>query len=173
MQLDPPPDVNAAWNWTQNVADGIARLQNLAGSVRSTAGGNAYQFWNRQVQQWNNENVRWQNQNHPTVPPPEQVDPGPNSSPNCHFIGSLNPATGISTPNTGTPNTYWYGDAILMKQNAGTKDADGTNANYLSWHEGTQTVPGSWAFHKWNRVNSDIVYEFCTCTTFQSCVRLH
>jgi hypothetical protein len=172
MQLDPPPDPFSVWNWSLNVSDGISLLQSLAGSTTSTAGSQAYPFWNRQIYQWNLENVALQQQGQPTFPPPEKADPGPYFSPNCTFIGSLSPATGISTPNTGAPNTYWYGDAVLMKQNNGTYDACGNNANYVSWIQTTSQVPGHWSFDK-SVLNSskDIVYEYCTCTTFQACIR--
>lgn len=179
MQLDPPPSPSTLWNWYQNLQDGVAHLQNLSGGTTDVAAqgaqnATAYAFWNGQVQQWNDENLVNQAQTPPlpTFPTPESVDPGPNSSDNCHFIGSLNAATGISTPNTGVPYTYWYGDAILMRMNAGTIDACGNNANYISWTNSKPGTPGHWSFDKTTKVNSDIVYEFCTCTSNSACVRL-
>jgi len=179
MQVDPPPTSYTLWNWYQNLLDGIAQLQAKAGQPSDVAAqgaqnSTAYAFWNGQVQQWNDENLALQAQTppQPTFPTPESVDPGPNRANNCHFIGSLDAATGISTPNTGLPYTYWYGDAILMRMNAGTIDACGHNANYISWINSKPGTPGRWAFDKTTTINSDIVYEFCTCTSFSACVRL-
>jgi hypothetical protein len=155
MQLDPPPSIDAIWNWRTAVSAGIQRLDDLAGPPRYTdeSDGRAYPFWVRQVRQWKAFNSL-----HPSnqvAAPSDQQE-----SANCRF--TLSPApdpTNPTTPNTGVLGAYWFGDALLMYQNAGTGSS---GANWLTWKKSQGT--GSWNFHKDNGVNHDIVYEFCTCT---------
>jgi len=178
MQVDPPFSLDTIWNWSKNLSDDNTHLQNLAGSMYSMSGGSAYPFWQRQVYQWYLENYNQISQTppQPALPLPEDVDTGPYSTPNCAFIGSVstpNPTGLYSTPFTNITNTYWYGDAILMKQNAGTTNkCTLSTANYVAWKQGTLTQPGSWVFNKPTLDSADIVYEFCTCTTFAACQRI-
>ena len=188
MQLDPPQNYSQIWNWQANVQRGITNLSNLAGNTTdrlNTQGG--YGYWNSQVRQWQRYNQLvakyingggGANQLAP-VGPPEAYDApttltinGTTNTvqtmpiPNCQFIGSYNPSTGLSTPSTSSP--YWYGDAVVMKQNAGTVDCAGVNANYISWGDSGAPptgAPARWYFHKATKYSGDIAYEFCACGT--------
>jgi len=136
------------------------------------------------VYQWNSENNQRQLLNQIPFLTAEQADPGPPvQSPvqNCKFVTSLNPATGYSNPNTGLPNTYWYGDAVVMKKNAGTYNPCASvppvtppnhSAHYVSWVNSTNQNPGFWSFSKPTPYSSDIVFEFCSCSNSQGCARL-
>jgi hypothetical protein len=188
MQLDPPAGMPALWNWLQNIQDGDALLQTIAGPVQDTSNANGsgpanapgYPFWIRQVKQWLIYNNVQAASNQTPAPEPATVDPGPPSgyppSPNCNFTVSLNGPlatngstnAGVATvPYAGSqPNTYWYGDAIVMKR------YDGAPTDYVSWNntQQSQGVTPFWSFNKANSVSQDIVYEFCTCSTTQSCL---
>ena len=123
MQLDTPkPTVGQIWNWQANVDGGKTLIGNIAGSPTSQQNG-AYGYWNQQVVKWQayNQKVALYIANGgganqlAAVGPPENYDAAMsvqlNTSPpttvqtvpvpNCKFIGSYNPSTGISTPNTG------------------------------------------------------------------------
>jgi hypothetical protein len=55
-----------------------------------------------------------------------------------------------------------------MKQNAGTVDCAGVNANYISWGDSGAPptgAPARWYFHKATKYSGDIAYEFCACGT--------
>ncbi len=167
MQLDPPPpqtpgQSESIWNWHTNIVEGKNRLSNFTG---------AYPFWIRQYDQWVAYNARAKPSDR--VEPAEKHDPDRAQSgsrfytPKCNFVTSR-------TPIIGQPTQYWYGDAVLMFQNAGTADSTGIVANYVSWIEpiqGVSTTGGHWSFHKYNKINKNIVYEFCTCDTIASCQR--
>jgi hypothetical protein len=76
---------------------------------------------------------------------------------------------GLETPTNGTGNTYWFADAILMKQ------YNGAPANYVSW-KNTKLVQGQapyWSYNPSNSVSANTVQEVCSCTgPPRSCVRL-
>jgi hypothetical protein len=165
MQLDPPPSWDDIWNWRTNIADGNNLLQTLAGPQADAGGGQAYPFWIRQVRQWQANNLIRRDNNQPLVPAPD-----PQQESVCTFTVSrpgdpvLAQTMGLSTPNTGLANTYWFGDAILMKQYAGAP------ANYISWLTGTT----EWKFNKPNSVSSNIVQAFCSCGSPGSgCIQGH
>ena len=160
LQLDPPMLPTDIWDWRGNISSWQTRFREIAGPERDTRAESsdpnwdkrAYPFWIRQVLQWQEYNANQILQGGQPVSWPG--DPGPNISSSCIFQAPQ--ATGFPTRNTGQPNTYWYGDAILMKQ------VGGAPQNYVSWIEGSQP---RWSFHKENSINCDVVYEFCTCTS--------
>ena len=183
LQVDPPPSGSTLWNWSQNLTDGIALLQTKAGSPTavgpnpSPTGEAGYPFWNGQVAQWNVENQQRQAAGLAPVGTAETFDPAPTlpspSVPTCTFSTSFSTSLDISVPSTDA-NTYWYGDAILMMQYAGTADSCGNSANYVYYVQGnlSQNTTGYWSFHKVNGVSANIVSEFCSCTTYNSCIRV-
>jgi hypothetical protein len=160
MQVDPPVQASDIWNWQQNISDWQTNLQTMAGPEAYTTltDQSAYPFWIRQVQQWQEYNAN--------LPGDQQVlwpgDPGPNFSANCNFAAPS--LTASTVRNTGQQNTYWYGDAILMKQ------LGGASTQYVSWYNTDQNATPYWSFNKANSVSHDIVYEFCTCTTVNQSV---
>jgi hypothetical protein len=185
MQLDPPSGMPDLWNWLQNIQDGDALLQSIAGPVQDTSNANgvgadqrAYPFWIRQVKQWLIYNNTQAASGQTPAPTPDSADPGPPSgyppSPYCSFTVSLNSAvapSGASPAGTATvpyfgaaQNTYWYGDAVAMKQ------FNGAPTNYVSWNNITNPNSPVWSFNKANTTSIDIVYEFCACSTVQGCI---
>ena len=172
MQVDPPPSLDAIWNWRSAIAAGKNKLDLHAGPVQdlSDAAGvglggenRAYPFWIRQVKQWRiyNSAPRFGRQ----LPPPDDQ-----TESTCKFTLSPASAPLHSTPTTGIGGVYWFGDAILIKQYGGTETKTGKNANYVSFINNTSTlVEPSWSFFKPNSVSSNVVYEVCTCTSNQQC----
>lgn len=160
-QLDTPtPNMSEIWNWKLN-ADGISALLRLKSGVTvfngNTKDKSAYQFWLRQLLQ-----AKAYNDSRPVnarVPLPADVQESI-----CTFRASEVPIVGI-------PNTYWFGDAILMKQYAGAAK------NYLSWVNDQQGGVPYWEFNKptysanGTVIDANIVREFCTCGTLATCER--
>jgi hypothetical protein len=182
LQLDPPTYPADIWNWQQNISDWQTSLQGQAGPEVGSLNGTssaAYPFWIRQVMQWQNYNCGQypcaSNNGAPVITNSKPVywvqDPGQpstgnpnptNYSPNCNFLAPS--LTASTVRDTGQPNTYWYGDPILMKM------LGGAPAAYLSWNniEESQGVTPFWDFEKANSVSEDIAYEFCTCSVLYS-----
>jgi len=176
--------MNSIWSWKASIAAWETQWAqtwdpNYASPNDNNQG--AYPFWVRQAYQWaeyNNENGNW-----PASNPAEQLDPGPgpfsSTYPSCQlpampisFVTNLNLGTFISEPYDGPIlSQYWYGDAVLMKQLAGAADSCGHNAQYVSWNNSNPRVTPQWSFQKASLYSADIVYEFSTCSTLQSCVR--
>ena len=161
LQLDPPTTAFDIWNWRTNISSWQVRFEGVAGPERDTQLDpipnlhdiRAYPFWIRQVVQWQTYNAAQRLNSLPEVP--WLPDPGPNFSSNCSFQPPS--TTAFPVRNTGQSNTYWYGDAILMKM------VGGSPTNYVNWNNTDPNNP-SWSFAKSNSVSKDIVYEFCTCT---------
>jgi hypothetical protein len=160
MQLDPALTVDLLWNWRANIDGGKTKLDQKAGPQRFTNNddGRAYPFWIRQVQQWNTFNASRQNPNDRVAPPPDRQETG-----NCTFTLPLDrpwdsnkDSIGLETPTNGSSNTYWFGDAILIKQYNGAKP------NYVSWL-GTAKPP-SWSYKPVNGAGRNYVREVCSCT---------
>lgn len=156
-QLDPPPGLDAIWNWKSNVAASISLLESKQGPPQLTTNNDnrAYPFWMRQIRDWNVYNA---NSPGPTAPIP-QDDLNPNSpgiQPQCRF-------TFAEAPITGVPGTYWFGDAIWMKQYAGAPQ------NYISWDNLTDPNNPRWVINRANPVENNVVGEFCTCESRQTC----
>jgi hypothetical protein len=87
MQLDPPSSTYQLWDWKQNVAEGISRLNTL----------NADSFWANQVQAWDAFNALYPSA---YVYPPNDEQEGP-----CTF--SMSPTGGNSHP---------FSDAVWIKR---------------------------------------------------------
>jgi hypothetical protein len=133
MQVDSPPSLDAIWNWRTAIAAGKTKLDSHAGPVQDTSDPKgqgtdkrAYPFWIRQVKQWQIYNSK------PTfgsvIPaPPDQTEGTQGSS--CTFTLSPSAAPAYTTPNTGQTGTYWFGDAILIKQYGGVASTT-KNANW-------------------------------------------
>jgi hypothetical protein len=83
----------------------------------------------------------------PTAPPPADQQ----ESAACTFTLALD-SNGNATQTTGRSNTYWFGDAILIKQ------YNGADHNYISWNSTT------WGFNKANTKSTNYVGDVCTCT---------
>ena len=166
MQTDPPPSLDAIWNWRTSIQAGMDRLNALAGPVRDTSNTSgkgtdpsAYAFWIRQVKQWYLYNK--QNSGSPVAAPLDQVESS------CRFgLAAASPPQ-YTTP-TGQSNAYWFGDAILIKQYGGAATKL-KNANYLSWNNVNPTQAPFWDFFKPNKVSSNVVFEVCSCATNATC----
>jgi hypothetical protein len=197
LQTDPAPDMNSIWSWKGNIAAWETQwAQVFDSNYASPTDGNqqAYAFWVRQAYQWAAYNI--ENGNWPTSSPAEQSDPGPgpfgsyvngvfvptpqqpfNPTPlppmPVSFVTNLNPNTLVSQQYDGPiMNEYWYGDAVLMKQLAGTASTCSPNGpQYVSWNNTIKGVAPQWSFQKASLWSADIVYEFSTCSTLSSCVR--
>ena len=88
------------------------------------------------------------------------------------FVGQQYSGPPVQEPYDGSvTNTSWYGDAVLMKQIAGTADQCGNNAQYVSWNNTNPVVTPVWSFVKSSLFDADIVYEFTTCSSLATCVR--
>jgi len=88
MQLDPPPSQSDVFEWTQNVTDGVSKVNALESGATA--------FWNRQVAQY----AAWAKAHNGTPPPPA------NDSEGTSCVFSYTP--------TGTE--YPFSDAIWIKQ---------------------------------------------------------
>jgi hypothetical protein len=193
MQLDyPVPTIQQIWNWQANVDQGKALIGLKAGSTTDQSG-TGYGYWNQQVFNWQryNQGVASYvaagggvNQLAAVLAPENYDAPAtlanvgvvPNVPvttipiPNCKFIGVSTP------PNSGDSGTYWYGDAVVMKRNAGTgtcKGQGGKPYEYVRWNNSgvpPTGAPAVWTFNKGTGYSGDIVYEFCSCKTSSSCV---
>jgi hypothetical protein len=89
MQVDPPSSLYQIWDWTENIPEGLNRLNAY----------NADTFWNQQVQNWQSFNLLQLANGLQTVPAPLDTSEGP-----CVFSSS---PQGSSHP---------YSDAIWMKR---------------------------------------------------------
>lgn len=151
-QLDPVDSTDQLWNWRSNAAGTIKRLDGRQG----------YGQWISAVTQWNARNLQLKQVGQPTTPaPPDVVETS-----SCTFTLPLDQyGAGLTTSATGQPNTYWFGDALVMKQTGG-------GPRYVA----LDPVTNMWSFNKvstiqWNTNSGTIVeyhnfaYEFCTCTT--------
>lgn len=86
---------------------------------------------------------------------------------NCTFTLPLNKpwdsnkdSVGLETPTNGANSTYWFGDAILIKQ------YNGARPNYVSW-KNTGLQPGempNWSYKPVNAAGRNYVQEVCSCT---------
>jgi hypothetical protein len=172
MQLDPAATPDLLWNWRTNADGGRTRMDQLAGPQQYTtdSDGRAYPFWIRQVQQWNAYNARQK--------PGSRVAPASDlqETSSCTFTLPLNKpwdsnkdSIGLETPTNGTSNTYWFADAILIKQ------YNGAPVNYVSW-KNTKLAQGQapyWSYNPSNSVSANTVQEVCSCTgPPRSCIRL-
>lgn len=159
MQLtNPAPTEDQKWNWQSNIT---AAIQQLGSS-------SAYTFWRNQVSQWIQYNTNSAGQQ---VPPPNDQP----ESQYCTFTLSPNSQGTGTVPYTGSnANTYWFGDALLMKQYAGVGS---TGLNYLTWQNNPNVLAPNqipyWSELQANFSGSngaaDIVYQFCTCLPGASC----
>ncbi len=127
----------------------------------------AYPFWIRQVKQWQLYNANPQNLGTPVAGPPDQGEGSTAAS--CTFTLSPSQSTYTVPYTGGVPNTYWFGDAILIKQYGGTSTKNGNTDNYVSWLNTNPNAIPSWLFAKPNSVSSDVVYEVCTCASSDTC----
>ncbi len=173
MQLDPALTVDLLWNWRANVEGGKSELDQIAGPTEfrlknQPDGKKAYPFWIRQVREWTQYNLAAEPSKR--VPPPlDRQETG-----NCTFTLPLNKpwdankdSVGLEAPTNGTNNTYWFGDAILIKQ------YNGAPVNYVSWNN--TATPPSWSYNPKNGSSLNTVYEVCSCTAPgppDSCSRL-
>lgn len=155
MQTDPPSSTDMIWNWTSAINAGVQEISQKAGPPHYTNGDDqsAYPFWIRQVQQWWTYNtVTAPALGLSTVPaPPDQTE-----SPACTFTLAVD-SNGNPIQNIGKANTYWFGDAVLIKQ------YNGASHQYISWN----TPPGVqpyWFFNKGNGESPNYVQDVCTCT---------
>jgi len=148
------------WDWTQNILGGLNLLESNANPA--PGGQSGYTFWKEQVRQWQEYNAV-QSAGNRVGPPPDEVLPG------CRFTFTQAPAPDYSAPVTGVPGAYWYGDAVLMKNYAGTGVA---GANYISWNS-TQgnTANGKWSTNRQSLIGHNPAYEFCSCSTSAGCQR--
>jgi hypothetical protein len=169
MQLDPSTS-SQAWNWQQNIVGGLNLLD-----AKATNGGNGsgYIFWSRQVAQWQQYNAMPQNSGNPIPPPSDDVFPDPsdtNQFPSCRFSLLANAPSG-DRQGAYAPPTYWYGDPVLMKNYAGGTpnyiywNSPSGNSTSAAWGKSRVTllkIPGNFQKH-------NTPYEFCSCSTVQSC----
>ncbi len=179
MQVDPVTTQAPLWDWTAAVTAAATRLMSLSGPVQPQQpllpnSSGAYPYWYQQVDQFNKFNAIQAAAGEPTIP-----GPPPQQESTCAFtMPTDSNGNGIVEPAAGLPpNTYSFGDAILIKQYGGTYDsyrAIGTiqgpvlassTANYISWQNGplVSTRP-FWQFFKPNDVSADVVQEVCSTT---------
>jgi hypothetical protein len=113
-----------------------------------------------QVLQWQTYSATPTN---PPVPFPDDPTQSGYGYPNCSFVKPTLTATPIRS--TGVAGSYWYGDAILMKQ------LGGAPSQYVSWLPGDPAngTPATWSFNKPNGVSTDIVQRFCSCASINTC----
>jgi hypothetical protein len=169
MQLDPSSSIQA-WNWQQNINGGMNLLNTIATSAGNSFG---YTFWSRQVMQWQQYNQVPQNAANPVPPPSSEVFPDP-SDPNqfasCTFsLSQSAPYGDLQTAYTAP--TYWYGDAVLMRNYAGG------NPNYIYWNSSNgNTTTGAWGKTRGTLIIANGIkvlhnnpYEFCSCSTMATC----
>lgn len=115
----------------------------------------------------------------PTVPAPPDQQEGA-----CTFTLPMSNNAGVAGPLTNAPpNTYWFGDAILIRNYNGAYDSyrspggavvgRNPSPNYISWqNSGASAIP-YWRFFKPNIVASDTVQDVCNCTTPNSASCTH
>jgi hypothetical protein len=194
MQLDPAPSQDSLWNWQAAVLAAKDRLDSLAGTPQYGTDSAAYHFWIRQVRQWNLYNGPRTPQARVAPPPDQDESTVPNT---CRFTLPLDKpwddtksSTGLESPGTLPNGTYWFGDAILLRQYGGaitkgclTEDLPpgliqacaNWNLNYIVW-KNSNLSPGTkphWNIWKENIVSANTVYEVCSCTVPNaSCTRL-
>jgi uncharacterized repeat protein (TIGR01451 family) len=179
MQVDPVTSQAPLWDWTAAVQAAATRLMSLSGPVQPQQpllpnSSGAYPYWYQQVSQFNAYNAIQAAAGLPTVP-----GPPPQQESTCTFtMPTDSNGNGIVGPAAGLPpNTYSFGDAILIKQYGGTYDsyrATGTiqgdvlassKANYISWQNGPSVATQPfWQFFKPNDVSADVVQEVCSTT---------
>jgi hypothetical protein len=152
MQIDPPPSQTLLWNWQTDVQQ--------AGTKLGTTSGPA--FWNSQVQQFNTYNLGLAAAGLPPVPPPPDQQESA-----CTFTLPMSAGQGVSgsIAGGGATNTYWFADAIQLRNyNGGSFSYGGVTAapNYISWQANSPSI-GYWRIFKPNTVNSDIVADVCAC----------
>ncbi len=124
----------------------------------------------RAVREWNQYNA--------ALKPKDRVPPPSNRQETsaCTFTLPLNKpwdtnqdSVGLETPTDGSNNTYWFGDAILIKQYNGARVA------YVSWKNNNLQANQQpyWTYNPANPVSLNTVQEVCSCTgPPRSCIRL-
>jgi len=152
MQIDPPPSQTLLWNWQADVQQAGTKLGSTAGPG----------FWNTQVTQFNAYNQGQAAAGLPPVPPPPDQQEGA-----CTFTLPMSAGQGVSgsIAGGGATNTYWFADAIQLRNyNGGAFSYGGVTVapNYISWQANSPSI-GYWRIFKPNTVNSDIVADVCAC----------
>jgi hypothetical protein len=155
MQIDPPPSQTLLWNWQADV-------QQAGTTLGSTSGPS---FWNTQVAQFNTYNQNLALAGLPPVPPPPDQQESA-----CTFTLPMSAGAGVpgSIAGGGATNTYWFADAIQLRNYNGASFSYGgvtTSRNYISWQANSGSIGsiGYWRIFKPNTVNSDIVADVCAC----------
>jgi hypothetical protein len=130
MQIDPPTSELDLFSWVQNVADGVAKAQNLETSATT--------FWKRQVYQYK----QWVKANPTTAPPPPSPDPESNCG---SFV--------YGTPLLGQ---HSFSGAIGIKKynGLGLKSVSSENGyNYIIWQNtGANQLNPLWAMYPYTVV---------------------
>jgi hypothetical protein len=157
-QLDPPPGLDAIWSWKSNAAASIAPVEAKAGPPVYTTNDDprAYPFWMRQIRDWSLFNQAFPGEAIPP-PAPDWNPTSPSIQPQCQFVFA-------EAPITNQPGTYWFGDAVLMKQYAGAP------VNYISWDNVSVPAQPRWVINRANASDPNVVGEFCTCETRNTCL---
>jgi hypothetical protein len=180
-QLDPVPPVPGCtvncnppslWNWQANVQNMLGIIDGFAGAQLDSGGNSstiiqAYPLWFRYVRWWQAYNASPAGKTNP-VTAPSETDGYPTVSPASYCTLTAPTAGGAATSYTGLPNTYWYGDGILMKQYGrgyGSSVKPNSSYTYLRTYIYFDPVANQFAYYQINQGDvHNVPYEFCTCS---------
>jgi hypothetical protein len=178
MQQDPTPGLNDLWNWHTGVDNGK--------KVADAKAAGTYPYWRTQVNQWNAYNAN-QAPSARVSPPLDQNAPLKDGSGVITYTLPLDTpwnvntrsSKGLVTAPNGANNTYWFGDAVLIKQYGGLgyflcplcvpglPDPGRSHKSYFIYQYITwvnqQGLQPYWIIFKDNTISSDVVGEVSSC----------